>query len=564
MISRTLSVRTRILLLLSFLAAAFLAALLSWQSLGRRQAEQLSRQSRQEMTVTDEKELTLKGEALQSLACDYTFWDEMVTFVHSRSPKWAAQNLDTALSTYDTDGVWIYDTRMAPVYSVCSKDAETLKRFPLALPALRETLRHSHFCHFFVQTPRGLLEVRGATIQATSDAKRTGPSFGYFFTGRLWDQPYLASLCELTGAQVRLTAPDSVDAPAPGSETDGVFPLSQTLTGWRGQPVSRLETVAQRPGIRELNRSTGKALALFVAFAVLLLGLLSVCLLRWVSRPLRLISTSLRTQQPSLLGPLQADCTEFGTLAALVRTFFEQRAELLAEVQDRMRAEDALQRAHDGLEARVAERTAELAEANGALQRAYTATIEGWSRAMDLKDHETEGHCRRVTEMTVRLAQSFGVDQEQVLQIQRGALLHDIGKMGIPDHILLKPGSLTDDEWDVMRRHPTFALEMLWPIDFLRPAIEIPWCHHEKWDGTGYPRGLKGDEIPLPARLFAIVDVWDALRSDRPYRKGWPLSQVCDHLYAQAGTHFDPAVVERFVGLIAEGDGRPDERLLAA
>lgn len=385
-----------------------------------------------------------------------------------------------------------------------------------------------------MQTSRGLLEVRGAKIHVSADTKRTGPWFGYFFTGRIWDKLYLESLCELMGAQVQLLAPDS--ATAPTDETNGVFRFLQTLPGWHGQPVARMQIIAQNPSIRELNRSTSQALVLFVVFAALLLALLSVCLLRWVSRPLQLIATGLRSQQPTLLDSLCTDSTEFGALAVVVQTFFKQRAALLAEVQERMQAEAALQSAQNQLETRVAERTTELAEANGALQQAYTATIVGWSKAMDLKDHETEGHCQRVTDMTVRLAQSFGLDEDQQLQIQRGALLHDIGKMGIPDRILLKPGGLTDDEWDVMRRHPTFALEMLRPIEFLRPAIDIPWCHHEKWDGTGYPRGLQGEEIPFSARLFTIVDVWDALRSDRPYRQGWPLHRVCDHLQAQAGT----------------------------
>ena len=166
---------------------------------------------------------------------------------------------------------------------------------------------------------------------------------------------------------------------------------------------------------------------------------------------------------------------------------------------------------------------------------------------MDLRDHETEGHSRRVTEMTLRLARAMGLDEAELVHVRRGALLHDIGKMGIPDAILLKPGTLTDEEWQVMRRHPTYAYEMLSPIAFLRPALEIPYCHHEKWDGTGYPRGLKGEQIPLAARIFAAVDIWDALRSDRPYRKGWPEERVCEHIASLAGTHLDPAVVAAFL-----------------
>lgn len=205
----------------------------------------------------------------------------------------------------------------------------------------------------------------------------------------------------------------------------------------------------------------------------------------------------------------------------------------------------------------------ELSRAYEAMTEAYDATIEGWSRAMDLRDKETEGHCRRVTDLTLRLAVSMGLCGEELLQIRRGALLHDIGKMGVPDQILLKPGPLTEDEWTVMRLHPAYAYEMLSPIPFLMPAIDIPWCHHEKWDGTGYPRGLKGEEIPLAARLFALVDVWDALRSDRPYREGWPPEKVKEYLRSQAGTHFDPEIVPVFLSVVDDNDMLPDYELFS-
>jgi hypothetical protein len=183
------------------------------------------------------------------------------------------------------------------------------------------------------------------------------------------------------------------------------------------------------------------------------------------------------------------------------------------------------------------------------LQQSYDATLEGWVRALDLRDKETEGHSRRVTEMTVRLAQKMGMHADDIEHVRRGALLHDIGKLGIPDNILLKPGKLTDEEWVVMRTHPVLAYEWLASIAYLRPALDIPYCHHEKWDGTGYPRGLRGEQIPLAARMFAVVDVWDALSSDRPYRKRWPADKVYAHLQDNAGTHFDPQVVEAFLAL---------------
>jgi len=187
-----------------------------------------------------------------------------------------------------------------------------------------------------------------------------------------------------------------------------------------------------------------------------------------------------------------------------------------------------------------------LHRSNCELILAYDATIEGWSRALDLRDKETEGHTHRVSEVTQRVAIVAGIGEAEIADIRRGALLHDIGKMGVPDSILLKPDKLTDEEWDIMRQHPQFAFEMLSPIAFLRPALDIPYCHHEKWDGSGYPQGLKGEHVPFAARLFAVVDVWDALSSARPYREAWSEERVYEHIRAQAGTHFDPKAVELF------------------
>ncbi|MBI5352895.1 MAG: PAS domain S-box protein [Chloroflexi bacterium] len=193
-----------------------------------------------------------------------------------------------------------------------------------------------------------------------------------------------------------------------------------------------------------------------------------------------------------------------------------------------------------------------LQHSNSELVQAYDATIEGWSRAMDLRDKETEGHTLRVTEMALSLAGLIDISDEDQIHIRRGALLHDIGKLGVPDAILLKPGKLTDEEWGLMRQHPTHAYEMLSSVEYLKPALDIPYCHHEKWDGSGYPRGLKGDQIPLTARLFAIVDVWDALRSDRPYREAWTVEKTREYIIEQSGKHFEPRVVEVFLKLLDE------------
>jgi putative nucleotidyltransferase with HDIG domain len=181
---------------------------------------------------------------------------------------------------------------------------------------------------------------------------------------------------------------------------------------------------------------------------------------------------------------------------------------------------------------------------------AYDATIEGWSRALELRDQETEGHTLRVTDLTLKLAQLIGVRSGELTHIRRGALLHDIGKMGVPDRILLKPGKLNKDEWKIMKLHTVYAFEMLWPIEFLRPAIDIPHCHHERWDGTGYPRGLKDEQIPLSARVFAVVDVWDALTNERPYRDPWSKEDTVEYITTNIGKHFDPRVAETFLEML--------------
>ena len=231
---------------------------------------------------------------------------------------------------------------------------------------------------------------------------------------------------------------------------------------------------------------------------------------------------------------------EYIWLETTARLFFDansQKQEFQAssrDITERRQSQEALQKAHNDL------------------QEAYDKTIEGWILALDLRDRETEGHTKRVTEMTVKLAHKLECTEEELVHIRRGALLHDMGKMGIPDEILQKPGPLTDDEWIVMRRHPQYAYQMLSPINYLSQALIIPYYHHERWDGSGYPHKLKGRDIPLHARLFAVVDVWDALSSDRPYRKGLPTQEIVDYLQKEAGRLFDPEIVEIFIPLIEE------------
>jgi PAS domain S-box-containing protein len=190
---------------------------------------------------------------------------------------------------------------------------------------------------------------------------------------------------------------------------------------------------------------------------------------------------------------------------------------------------------------------------NMELNTAYDATLEGWARAMEFRNGMREGHILRVCDLAIQLAKSMNINGSHLINIRRGTLLHDIGEIAVPERILLKPGSLTEEEWGIERKHPVYAFDLLASISYLREALDIPYCHHEKWDGSGYPRGLKGDQIPLGARIFAIIDVWDALTSDRPYRKAWNEADARAYIVQQAGHHFDPILVEKFLRIL---DGR--------
>ena len=196
----------------------------------------------------------------------------------------------------------------------------------------------------------------------------------------------------------------------------------------------------------------------------------------------------------------------------------------------------------------------DLQAASESLFTAYHETIKGWANALELRDQETEGHSERVTEITLELAQKMGIKEEQLIHIYRGSLLHDIGKMGVSDTILLKPESLDDREWEIMRQHPQYAYDLLASIGYLKPALSIPYCHHEKYNGSGYPRGLKGEEIPLEARIFSFFFVYDALTSDRPYRLAWSKKDALEFIKKESGTHFDPQVVKMFLELINKYD----------
>ncbi|HEX9014223.1 MAG TPA: HD-GYP domain-containing protein, partial [Anaerolineaceae bacterium] len=216
----------------------------------------------------------------------------------------------------------------------------------------------------------------------------------------------------------------------------------------------------------------------------------------------------------------------------------------------------ALHRA--GLIDHLQRETRSLAAKADALTAAFDTTLEGWSRALELRDSSAEGHTQRVSEMSQRLGKAAGMSQTELEHLRRGALLHDIGKTSVSDAILKKPGPLNAEEWAAIRRHPQLAHDLLAPVPLLNSALAVPTGHHERWDGSGYPRGLVGEQIPLAARVFALADVWDALTHGRPYRRAWSPEKALEYIRGEAGRHFDPRLVELFLMLVEEGAGEPE------
>ncbi|MEW5828045.1 MAG: HD domain-containing phosphohydrolase, partial [Chloroflexota bacterium] len=296
----------------------------------------------------------------------------------------------------------------------------------------------------------------------------------------------------------------------------------EMLIPWEGRDKADMGLLGislARNNIVAVSFPTRLQIALLAGSAFVLIILLGVAIANTISRP---ISSLVRASEQVMLGNLRVQVPPITNdeVAVLARTF-NQMVSSLEQSQ------------HD-------------------LLNAYDRTLEGWSKALELKDRMTEGHSQRVTELVVRVGRAMGLDEAQIVHVRRGAILHDIGKMGIPDEILNKPGKLTEAEWKVVRRHPEYALQMLAPIEYLRPALDIPYCHHERWDGSGYPRGLKGQSIPLAARIFAVVDTWDAISFDRPYRKAFTPAEARQTLLDEKGTKLDPAVVDRFLEIIRE------------
>ena len=394
--------------------------------------------------------------------------------------------------------------------------------------------------HFYTWNQGSLEEFRMAQVGGASDSPAN-----FVVAKRIWTPAKLSFLSSITESQAKVVGPTE---PQP-AVTDEAYTVALPLKGMKGEPVAELRFSVRTD---DLNSAISRNRMAGVFLVLLMIGLTSALMatvVRKLVAPLGKLARGLQDHDPHIGETFQASPTEILQLAEAISHSFHQKSELdglnktlASTIESLNEANGQLSSYNEALEQRVSERTRDIAQA-------IETTIFGWSKAMDSRDHETEGHTRRVAEMAQALGEQAGLDADELRNLKFGALLHDIGKIGIPDSILLKPGKLTEGEFEVMRSHTTLGYAMLKDIPFLEDAVDVVLYHHERWDGGGYPYGLKGEEIPFAARLFAIADVWDALRSDRPYREAWSEEKTRQYIHEQAGLHFDPELVKLYLSI---------------
>lgn len=504
------------------LCIVVLAALVYSANSSAKSAAALAGRQQRERMLTLKQLSEMESQSLVGFSTDYSYWDELASFTKNPTTKWGEENLTGPLESFRLSAIWIVDPTGRTVW----RTPGAPKYYdPIDSETTREIIQKRALArHFFARCNSDFIEMSASPIVLSGDTKRTGPIFGVMVAGRIWDARRAREFERVSDAEITFSSPSTQDAPTLIHGQSG-FEYNQHLAGAHGEPVG-IRTFYQHDDLSEMlliGREEATARISLAAVMIMPVVLLLAYLL--VGKPLIAVRLSLETQSVDPLKRYRNSKCETGLLASIIEQSLRQQEELKV--------------LNASLEAKVKLRTSDLEDA-------YEKTIAGLAKALEFRDEETEGHCQRVTSMVLRMARMYGMGPEKLVHVQRGALLHDIGKLAIPDRVLLKDGPLSPEEWKVMRRHPTIAMQMLEPIEFLRPALAIPHYHHEKWDGTGYPAGLKGEEIPIEARLFALVDIWDALRSDRPYREAWPLERVLEHIRSLSGNHLDPRVVELF------------------
>ncbi|MBL8065841.1 MAG: HD domain-containing protein [Chthonomonadaceae bacterium] len=450
-------------------------------------------------------------------------WDEIASSAAQGS--WTT-NLNV-LESSNLTGFWLYNANQKLIYS-SAKDRAWPNKGMAPKPFVDPKRKRQVNSYFFV-TSRGVQLISTSRVYKLSEYQENGSHSGYLVTAKLFDSTTLKSLGSSTNSQVTF-----VPAPSKVGTTPTLHPTNGFTVALMGAKKTTVGWLVFKP-LTMLNRnppaSMATALSILLSLSLVIGGAALVFRKTFVIVPKKALSQAVRTGDSTALKKNLGSSDESNDLRALVDAH-SKTTDLVSVNQT--------------LEKIVYRRTQEL-------EKSYGELLEALVSALELRDQETEGHSRRVTELTVILAQRMGFGPEELVHIRRGALLHDIGKIGIPDAILLKSGPLDPLERQIIGRHPEYAVEILKGIEFIAPALDIPLCHHEKWDGTGYPRGLKGEDIPLSARIFSIIDVWDALSSTRPYRQAWPENQVRAELERMSGTHFDPRVVSMMLAILDEG-----------
>ncbi len=528
------SVRFRIVALFVLVGVGFSVSTATWHMTERENLFRMVEVNRKERKRAYESAINTRLKQLDTTVLDYTLWDDFVEYIADPDPVFAKEQVDLSTDTMHTTALWVYDVNGKLVHAYGTFPGADAHGKSLSPEFVKHSFAtRSKVKRYFLSTSRGVNEVVGSSIHGSRDTERTGKIYGFFVVSRPWTNRDLFEISKVANAYVsfrernadsnaaHVAQRGNADDPAPSVE-------SIALPGPEGSPAAHVDFTSENVLAKEMFANIGRATRVVLAFAVTIIGLAFLCIIKWVGRPLAKIKASLEDDNAEPLRDMSKRDDEFAQIALMIHAFFDQR--------------DSIARHNADLEQRVVQRTQ-------ALQTAYDLTIEGWAKALELRDHETEGHSRRVTEMSVAIGVAMGLTDEQIVHLRRGALLHDIGKVGIPDSILFKDGPLTPDERAVMEQHPLMAYEMFKDIPFLEPALPVALHHHERWDGEGYPHGLKGEDIPISARIFALADVWDALRSDRPYRAAWTEERVRDHIASLAGSHFDPEVVQVYLNM---------------
>ena len=488
-------------------AAALLAA-----SVERRDAE--ARLARMSADATRERARTIRtllaGVAERPAAFIATngAWDELAGDVEAGRPGLASESLASSWDRHAIRGLFVYRRDGSLLETVRPNPAlrgwhpgrvlEIRGSVGPGLPARR----------FFARTPAGLARVFVTTVARSADEARKGRVYGYLVAMRYWKDADLRDLARMTGTRVSIVTKEARQARATALTPDR-FAWFEPLTDARGRTFAYRAFEANSPELAQYGIAMLRGQALVVLLVVGLLAVLGVLLGYTVGRPLRLMRAAVESGSTDRLGRLLEDPTEIGDQARLIESWFLLKGELT--------------NTNEWLEHQVRERTRELNEA-------YLGTIRSLVTALEFRDQETKGHCERVTGMAETIARRLRLSEIEIDDLKRGALLHDIGKIAIPDVVLLKPGKLTEPERAMMETHASIGYEMLRDIRFLERSLDVCRSHHEKWDGTGYPEGLAGEDIPLAARIFAVADVWDALSTTRPYRTAWPPERVRAHI----------------------------------